>query len=235
MLPDTESTLLKTLATAETEHAAAPDEFEKLSSNIENVYAKLRKYLKYVDKAYTDATTGVQNKAAYKEAVQAFDEKITAGTAAFSVAFFDINGLKKTYTHCGFEAGDQMLFQCAKLLKAVCHKPDAVLLFDRMLYGNLSRQCRGIHNPASGFLRAQLQPHGLHSRKYHPDCLSAAEGICLFSCDPECTALLHFDPDGTGLFYLAGQSFRAQSARLPDILYQCAVSGISDLEFLYKA
>ncbi|MCR5148881.1 MAG: diguanylate cyclase [Eubacterium sp.] len=42
--------------------------------------------------------------------------------AAFSVAFFDINHIKKVYTNLGFEAGDKMLYHCAVVLKDIFHK-----------------------------------------------------------------------------------------------------------------
>ena len=41
---------------------------------------------------------------------------------ALSAAFFDINGLKKTYTHFGFEIGEKLIFECAVLLKSVFGK-----------------------------------------------------------------------------------------------------------------
>jgi diguanylate cyclase (GGDEF)-like protein len=70
-------------------------------------------------RVYTDDTTGVQNKAAYRNKIKELDEQIKAGNAVFSIAFFDINGIKKIYVHYGFEAGEKLMFECAELLKNV--------------------------------------------------------------------------------------------------------------------
>ena len=120
MLPDSKNQLLKTLATGETNNAPAADEYAELNSTIDSVYKKLQKYLKYVDsEIYREASTGVGNKAAYKQKINAAGEAISSGSAAFSVAFFDINGIKKVYTNKGYEAGDKLLFECAGILKIV--------------------------------------------------------------------------------------------------------------------
>ena len=79
--------------------------------------------MKYVDsEVYTDDTTGVYNKAAYKKRICELDEQIAKGEADFSVAFFDINGIKKIYTHHGFEAGEKLMYECALLLMKVFGK-----------------------------------------------------------------------------------------------------------------
>ncbi len=123
MLPDHKSALLKTLAIGENEQKNHHHEYDELSDNIRAIYQKLRKYLNYIDKeVYTDATTGVNNKAAYRHRIQELDISITADKADFSVAFFDINGIKKIYTHFGFEAGDNLMYECAKILKDVFGK-----------------------------------------------------------------------------------------------------------------
>jgi PleD family two-component response regulator len=62
-----------------------------VNTSIEEVYNKLHSYLKYVEsRVYTDDTTGVQNKAAYRNKIKELDEQIKAGNAVFSIAFFDI-------------------------------------------------------------------------------------------------------------------------------------------------
>lgn len=123
MLPESESAVLKELAAGEAQKSQTVYEYEALSSSIDNVYSKLKHYLKYVDsQVNTDETTGVRNKVAYKSRIKELDELIPSGDADFSVAFFDINGLKKIYTHYGFEAGDKLLFECAQLLKSVFGK-----------------------------------------------------------------------------------------------------------------
>lgn len=120
MLPDSATALLKTLAAGEEEKTVPANEYDELNTSISAVYGKLHKYLQFVENEfYTDATTCVQNKAAYKKTLREIDAKIADGTANISVAFFDINRLKTIYTHYGFEAGEKLLFECAKLLKTV--------------------------------------------------------------------------------------------------------------------
>lgn len=120
LLPESESAVLKTLASGETYSRHLVDEYEAVNTSIEEVYNKLHSYLKYVEsRVYTDDTTGVQNKAAYRNKIKELDEQIKAGNAVFSIAFFDINGIKKIYVHYGFEAGEKLMFECAELLKNV--------------------------------------------------------------------------------------------------------------------
>ncbi len=123
LLPESESKVLKTLANGETVTLHSIDEYEAVNSSIESVCNKLRSYLRYVESGvYIDDTTGVKNKAAYRNKIKELDEQIEAGNAEFSAAFFDINGLKKTYTHFGFESGEKLMFECAVLLKSVFGK-----------------------------------------------------------------------------------------------------------------
>ena len=123
MLPENESRVLKTLAAGEDEKKVSVNEYDEMNTSIKSVYNKLHKYLKYIDaEVYTDDTTGVLNKAAYKNKIKKLDDDISAGEANFSVAFFDINELKKTYTNYGYEAGDKLMFELAKILKVVFGK-----------------------------------------------------------------------------------------------------------------
>ena len=123
MLPESESKVLKTLANGETVAHHSIDEYDAVNTSIESVYNKLHSYLRYVESGvYIDDTTGVKNKAAYRNKIKELDEQIEAGNAEFSAAFFDINGLKKTYTHFGFEAGEKLMFECAVMLKSVFGK-----------------------------------------------------------------------------------------------------------------
>ena len=123
MLPENESITLKALAAGEQNKPSISNEYDELYSSIEAVYKKLQKYLKYIDyEVYIDDTTGVKNKLAYKIRINELDEQIAAGKANFSVAFFDINGLKKIYTNNGYEAGEKIMYECAKLMKSVFGK-----------------------------------------------------------------------------------------------------------------
>lgn len=69
--------------------------------------------------AYIDALTSVRNKAAYLESVKQLDEEIQNGTAKFSVAIFDINGLKDINDNYGHEYGDLALIDEANIMRKV--------------------------------------------------------------------------------------------------------------------
>ena len=119
-LPDTESNLLKTLAGGEeNKQSAIHDEYEEVTSDLHSVCLKLNKYIKFIDSnLYKDELTNVFNKAAYKNAIKALDEDIN-NNPSFSVAFFDLIGLNNINAKFGFEAGDEMMFHAARLLKKV--------------------------------------------------------------------------------------------------------------------
>ncbi|MBR6070804.1 MAG: diguanylate cyclase [Ruminococcus sp.] len=109
---------LKAISESESTKKAAGSEYEELSSSLTSVYGRLKNYVEYIDsEVYTDQVTDTGNKAAYKLRISKLDEAIAAGKAKFTVAFFDINGLKKVYVAKGYEAGDALMFECARLIK----------------------------------------------------------------------------------------------------------------------
>ena len=120
LLPANGNEALKALAAGEMKKISVRNEYDEVNTSLENVYEKLKKYISYVDRtAYTDEITGVLNKAAYREKINELDDSIKNGNAAFAIGFFDINGIKKIYTRFGFEAGEEIMFNCAKLLNNV--------------------------------------------------------------------------------------------------------------------
>lgn len=120
LLPANGNEALKALAAGEMKKISVRNEYDEVNTSLENVYEKLKKYISYVDRtAYTDEITGVLNKAAYREKINELDDSIKNGNAAFAIGFFDINGIKKIYTRFGFEAGEEIMFECAKLLNNV--------------------------------------------------------------------------------------------------------------------
>ena len=70
----------------------------------------------------TDALTGIGNKAAYFDRVKEIESKICAGLTEFSVAVFDLNGLKAINDSCGHECGDMAIVDTANLLIGVFGK-----------------------------------------------------------------------------------------------------------------
>ena len=69
--------------------------------------------------AITDALTGICNKAAYLDHIHELDDRIKAGEAVFSVAVFDLNGLKAINDNYGHECGDIAIKDTAKVLISV--------------------------------------------------------------------------------------------------------------------
>ena len=118
-LPSSESSVLKTLASGETDKKQLrATDYSDIYASIETVYKNLKMYMQYVENdVYTDDFTGVKNKAAYKRRVSQYEEDIASGTASFSIGFFDINDMKTVYTNYGYEAGDKLMYDCARLLK----------------------------------------------------------------------------------------------------------------------
>ena len=120
MLPSSESELLKTLASGEDLSKPRADEYETLYTGIEGVYNKFERYMKYMESStHQDDITNSLNKIAYKEKIIQLDKDIESGYASFSVAFFDINGLKRIYVEHGFDEGETLLYNCSKILRSV--------------------------------------------------------------------------------------------------------------------
>lgn len=69
--------------------------------------------------AYSDALTGVKNKAAYDETISFINGQIKKGTASFAVVMCDLNYLKMINDKKGHHAGDKALIGAAKLLCGV--------------------------------------------------------------------------------------------------------------------
>ena len=181
-LPESESYLLKTLAQGEDLPKSRHYEYDELSDNIRAIYRKLNKYLNYIDtEVYTDDTTGVYNKAAYRKRIHELDVNISSDKADFSVAFFDINGIKKIYTHFGFEAGDKLMYECAKLLTGVFGKKNVfhvtgdefVILIDNTNWYDMEKYFKKL-DEAISFYNSQHQKENL---------LSVSKGTATF--DPE--------------------------------------------------
>ena len=182
LLPESESKVLKTLANGETVAHHSIDEYDAVNTSIESVYNKLHSYLRYVESGvYIDDTTGVKNKAAYRNKIKELDEQIKAGDAVFSTAFFDINGLKKIYTHYGFEAGEKLMFECAVLLKSVFGKENVYhITGDEYIVIMDKKQSWEMSDYFAKFEKALKQYNDEHVQENN---LSVAKGSVTF--DPE--------------------------------------------------
>ena len=81
---------------------------------------EIKEYFAYIhSQAYTDAMTGVGNKAAYMDVVKRMETKISEGMATFIVIVFDINGLKNVNDNLGHEYGDMLITDAAGIMKNV--------------------------------------------------------------------------------------------------------------------
>lgn len=106
-----------------TDSESSGDDIRDLSKKIETMQDNLRSEIVNVHRmAYIDALTAVGNTAAYMEAVSVIDSQIVVETAKFSVAAFDLNGLKRVNDNYGHNSGDNMLIDTANVLCRVFGK-----------------------------------------------------------------------------------------------------------------
>lgn len=100
--------------------AAGSGTMEELSDMVREVREEMREYIADAHAlAYTDALTGAGNRTAYFNEVDRINRQIGEGGACFSVAVFDINGLKKVNDEMGHGYGDKLIIDVANALKAV--------------------------------------------------------------------------------------------------------------------
>ena len=94
------------------------DGFELLERKLKFMRGELKQYISDAhEMAYADTLTGLGNRNAYIEAINRIDARIVGGTAKFSLAVFDINGLKKANDKFGHEFGDLMIKTVSEILK----------------------------------------------------------------------------------------------------------------------
>ena len=99
---------------------ASEDSIEKLSEDVAIIQLNLKRFIDFVHaQAYIDGMTGVGNKSAYIELVHETDRIISEGNADFSIAVFDVNGLKTVNDDYGHETGDGMITGVAECIKRI--------------------------------------------------------------------------------------------------------------------
>lgn len=100
--------------------ADGADTIGTIGHKIRVMQKQLKAYMQYVEEqAYTDSMTGVGNKTAYLARIKELGIEINAGTAAFAIAVFDINGLKSTNDNYGHECGDRIITDAAMVIRRV--------------------------------------------------------------------------------------------------------------------
>ena len=95
------------------------DDFALFESKLKFLREELQNYITEAHSmAYTDLLTGLGNRNAYTKTIKRLNTQIVVGTADFSVAVFDINGLKQANDKFGHEFGDLMITTISDILKA---------------------------------------------------------------------------------------------------------------------
>ncbi len=108
------------------------EDMERISASFDEVTAlgeKIRSLQVYMSiqidrvssKAYRDGLTGLENRTAYNEYISVLNRQIENRTADFSVAMFDINGLKVVNDRQGHEKGDRLIVKASELLNEAFH------------------------------------------------------------------------------------------------------------------
>lgn len=130
VLSDNIEDLMREIGSGSPETEATPVDESRNGNDISDLGEKIlsmqetlhREIANVHRQAYVDALTSVRNKAAYLDAVKKLDEDIKKGTAKFSVAIFDINGLKDINDNYGHEFGDLALIDEADVVIKVFGK-----------------------------------------------------------------------------------------------------------------
>lgn len=96
------------------------DEISKTIYRTRYLQSKVRAYISHMkSQAFCDAMTGVGNRTAFNDLTEELNKKIAAGKADFSIAVFDINGLKYINDESGHTQGDSIIIDAAFVLKDV--------------------------------------------------------------------------------------------------------------------
>jgi len=102
-----------------------PEENDTPGDEISVISRKIRSLQKYMGmeiafvraQAYKDTLTGLENRTAYTEYIEKLENKIKNKVADFTVAMFDINGLKQINDTEGHDAGDAAIIKAAGILR----------------------------------------------------------------------------------------------------------------------
>lgn len=102
------------------EASSSEESIEMFGGKIRSTQAKLRAYIAHVhEQAYTDIMTGFGNKTAYLDLVKVLNRRIEVDNASFSIAVFDINGLKRINDNYGHEYGDMIIVDSASAIRKI--------------------------------------------------------------------------------------------------------------------
>lgn len=100
------------------ENEAHKDEISVISGKIRSLQKYMGVEIAFVRaQAYKDMLTGLENRTAYIEYIEKLENKIKNKGADFTVAMFDINGLKQINDIEGHDAGDAAINKAADILR----------------------------------------------------------------------------------------------------------------------
>ncbi|MBR1478482.1 MAG: diguanylate cyclase [Lachnospiraceae bacterium] len=95
------------------------DEIGQLSKTFELMANSLKRYFDHFHSlAYTDALTGLNNKAAYAIRKDVIESEVKMGLANFAIIVMDVNNLKTINDTLGHERGDVLLKHVTECLRA---------------------------------------------------------------------------------------------------------------------
>lgn len=93
------------------------DGLEALGEKMTDMQEALKEQISHIqENAYIDALTGAKNRNSYLEDVGIAEPAIKAGNLSFSVAVFDVTGLKTINDTLGHECGDKAIIDTARVL-----------------------------------------------------------------------------------------------------------------------
>jgi len=151
--------------------------------------------------AYTDALTGLPNRTAFRDMLEARMEEARKGGADLQIAllFADVDGFKRVNDTFGHDAGDEVLLQCANRIRNAVdrHGGDRAMLarfggdeFVVMLEGVELRQTAA--QLAAALVRALAEPIAVEGRQLF---LGTSVGITLYPDDARDAAVLMKNSD----------------------------------------
>ncbi|MCR4948414.1 MAG: diguanylate cyclase [Treponema sp.] len=104
--------------TQQTQQNQRGDGIDDLSNRLDFVRGELQQYIDDAHElAFTDALTGAGNRSAYMDAIKYLNSQIDNTNPDFSLAVFDINGLKVANDTYGYAFGDLLIITAADVLK----------------------------------------------------------------------------------------------------------------------
>ena len=143
------------------------DMVRQFSERIHATQGRLSDYMRRLEKqAFTDSMTSAGNKDAYLNRIQRLSAEIDAGTAAFAVAIFDVNGLKYINDNYGHQCGDRIIIDTAMLIRRVFDREDIYRIggdeFIAVLNGT------GVEELGAGFdrLRGEVERFNREEKRY---------------------------------------------------------------------